>query len=120
MDFGDVERIGLQLPEATVGTSYGTPALLVRGKSFCRLWSESEQRSKGPVEGEVLVVFCDLEAKDSLIEASGGVLFDQEHYSGYAAVLVRLIDADDGLLEDVLEDSYRIKAPKTLVRKLDS
>ena len=119
MDFNDVVRIGSRLPEVTVAISYGTPSLHVRKKSFCRLWGDDENERKGPVAGQVLVVFCELEEKESLIEQSGGVVFDQDHYQGYGAALVRLDDADDALLEDVLLDSYRLKAPKTLVRQLD-
>ena len=118
VNFDDVVRIGTQLPEVEVGTSYRTPALKVGGKSFCRLWGKAENERKGPVEGEVLVAFCEIEAKESLVE-SHDALFDQEHYHGYGALLVRLDDADDELLEDVLEDAYRTVAPARLVRLLD-
>ena len=37
------------LPEVTIGTSYGTPALLVKDKSFVRM-----------KDGETLVVMCAL------------------------------------------------------------
>lgn len=124
VDFDDVVRIGGRLPEVEVSTSYGTPALKVRGKSFCRMWGPDENERKGPVHGDVLVVFCDIDEKPHLIEASDGALFDQEHYHGYGAVLVRLLgleDVDGGeeLLEDVLTESWRIKAPKTLRRRFD-
>ena len=36
--FADVCALAAALPEAAVGTSYGTPALTVRGKAFARLW----------------------------------------------------------------------------------
>ena len=35
--FDDVVRLCANLPSVTVSTSYGTPALKVKGKSFCRL-----------------------------------------------------------------------------------
>ena len=38
----DVVAIGLGLPGVEVGTSYGTPALRVRGKGLCRLRSEPD------------------------------------------------------------------------------
>lgn len=68
---------------------------------------------------EVLVVFCDLEEKPALIESSGGVLFTTPHYDGYGAMLVRLADVDLDDLADVLEDSYRLKAPASLRTLLD-
>lgn len=113
-------RIGSELPEVEVSTSYGTPALKVRGKAFCRLWDDDERARKGPEEeGEVLVVFVDLAEKRAWIETSDGALFDQAHYHGHGAMLVRLDRVDDDLLADVLEQSYRLKAPRTLLRKLD-
>lgn len=114
-------RIGSELPEVEVSTSYGTPALKVRGKAFCRLWGADEHDRKGPeVEGEVLVVFVDLAEKRAWIETSDGALFDQAHYRGHGAMLVRLAQVDEELLLDVLEQSYRLKAPRTLLRRLDA
>lgn len=113
-------RIGSQLPEVEVGTSYGTPALKVRGKAFCRLWGEAERdRKVVDEEGEVLVVFVDVAEKRAWIETSDGALFDQAHYHGHGAMLVRLDVVDEDLLADVLEQSYRLKAPRTLLRRLD-
>jgi hypothetical protein len=120
VDFEDVIRIGSGLPGVEVSTSYGTPELKVRGKSFCRLWGEDERDRKGPeVEGDVLVVFVDVAEKRAWIETSDGALFDQAHYHGHGAMLVRLDAVDEDLLADVIEQSYRIKAPRTLLRRLD-
>ena len=41
------------------------------------------------------------------------------HYHGYPAVLVRLGAIEDDELAEVLEDSWRIKAPKRLVKERD-
>ncbi len=120
MDFRDVVRVGSELPDVEVSTSYGTPALKVRGRSFCRLWGPDESERKGPEPGDVLVVFCDLDEKPMLIESAGGALFDQEHYVGHPALLVRLADVDDALLKDVLTESWRQKAPKRLLGEFDA
>jgi hypothetical protein len=120
VDFDDVVRIGSTFPEVEVSTSYGTPALKVRGKAFCRLWGDDERDRKGPdEEGDVLVVFVDVAEKRAWVETSDGALFDQAHYAGHGAMLVRLDRVDDDLLADVLEQSYRLKAPRTLLRRLD-
>lgn len=117
--FEDVRRLGQALPGVEEAPSYrGMPALKVRGKPFCRLWSPREHDRDGVHDTEVLVVFCDPEKKDMLLEASGGVLFSTAHYDGYPAMLVRLADVDLALLAEVLEDSYRSRAPKHLVRQL--
>lgn len=118
--FDDVRRLGMAWPEVTESTSYGTPSLAVRGKSFCRLWGEREHRRDGVVGSEVLVVFCELDAKGALIEAHEGVLFSTPHYRGYGAMLIRLGDVGPADLADWLEDSYRLKAPAPLVRQLDA
>ena len=116
--FDDVRRLGTGLPEVTESTSYGTAALKVRAKSFCRLWSRREHDRDGVQDSEVLVVFCELDAKPMLLDAHDA-LFSTPHYEGYGAMLVRLDDVDLDDLADWLEDSYRLKAPKTLIRRLD-
>ena len=120
LTFADVAAIGTELPDVTVGTWYGTPGLLVRGKGFCRMWSDREQRRDGVDGTEVLVVRCDVDEKPALIEASGGTLFSTPHYEGHGAMLVRLADVDPADLADHLEDGYRMTAPPTLVRRLDT
>lgn len=115
----DVREIGMRMPEVEESTSYGTPALKVRGRLVCRLWGESEHRRDGVDDTEVIAVHCDLEAKDDLIESSNGVLFSTPHYEGHGMMLIRLADSDLEELAGYLEDSYCLRAPKALLRKLD-
>lgn len=117
--FDDVVRLGLTLPEVAVSTSYGTPALKVRTKSFCRMWSEREHDRDRVHDTEVLVVFCDVDEKRALLDEYPQTLFTTPHYEGYGAMLIRLVDVDRDDLADWLEESYRLKAPATLVRRLD-
>lgn len=116
-----VVRIGLDLPDVAVDQWFGTPALKVRKKSFCRMWSDREHARDGidRADTEVLVVMCDLDEKPALIEAHAA-LFETPHYEGYGAMLVRLDDATDELITDVLEDAWRQKAPFTLLKRLDT
>lgn len=117
--FDDVRAAAAGLPEVEVSTSYGTPALKVRGKSFARLWSEREHNRDDVHDTAVLVVFCDAEEKPHLLAADPDALFSTPHYEGHGAMLVRLDAVGPDDLVDYLEDSYRLKAPKTLVRRLD-
>lgn len=117
--FADVERLAAGLPEVTTSSSYGTPALKVRGKSFCRMWSTREHDRDDVHDTDVLVVFCDIDEKPALLDAFPGVLFSTAHYEGYGAMLIRLAAVEHDDLCDWLEDSYRLKAPVTLVRHLD-
>lgn len=95
------ESIGL--PETTVGTSYGTPALLVKGKSFARMKN-----------AETLVVMCALEEKEMLMELDPSLFFETDHYKGWPAMLVRLSAIDNETLTQRLIAAWREKAPKRL------
>ena len=114
----DIVAIGRELPEAEESTSYGRPALKVRGRSFCRLWGEREHARNGVDDSEVLVVFCELEWKQALLDGSAGVLFTTPHYDGHGSVLVRLADVTLDDLFGYLEASYLLKAPASLRRRL--
>jgi hypothetical protein len=100
-----VARLGMKLglPEITEGTSYGTPALLVRGKSFTRL--------KDP---DTLVLLVPLEQKELLMEMAPEIYFETDHYRGWAAVLIRLSAISDAELSQRLADGWRHRAPKRL------
>ena len=104
--WADVVAIGRALPEVEEGTWYRTPCLRVRKKSFCRLKED----------GETLVVrVVDLQDKEALLRGKPDVYFTTPHYDGYPYVLVRLADADPGELRALLEDAWRVTAPKRLV-----
>ncbi|HEV7276405.1 MAG TPA: MmcQ/YjbR family DNA-binding protein [Devosiaceae bacterium] len=98
---GIAERLGL--PEVDEGTSYGTPAFKVRGKSFARL--------KDP---QTLVLLLPMELKDLLMEMSPDTYFETDHYRGWPAVLVRLMEIDDAELGQRLAEAWQHKAPKRL------
>ncbi len=115
--FDDVVRLCAELPELTVSTSYGTPALKVRGKGFCRLWGPRD-RSKAPVgDAEVLVVFCEPDEKEFLLAESDGSVFTAPHYEGHGTVLVLLDEVEEGLLRALLLESYLLRAPATIRRQ---
>lgn len=115
--FDDVIRLTAYLPEVTVSTSYGTPALKVRQKGFCRLWG-ARDRSKADVgDDEVLVVYCDLDEKEFLLAESDGSIFTAPHYDGHGAVLILLDEIDLGSLANLLLDSYTLRAPASIQRQ---
>jgi hypothetical protein len=94
---------GLGLPEIAEGTSYGTPALLVKGKSFTRL--------KDP---DTLVLLCPQEQKELLMEMAPDIYYETDHYKGWPAVLIRLDAISDKELSQRLADGWRHRAPKRL------
>ncbi|HXU46832.1 MAG TPA: MmcQ/YjbR family DNA-binding protein [Thermoanaerobaculia bacterium] len=98
-------RFALALPGVEEGSCYGTPGLRVKGKFMARLWED----------GETLVVKLDFDRKELLLAAEPDVFFTTDHYRGYPSVLVRLSKIDPDALRGLLEDAWRIAAPKRLL-----
>jgi hypothetical protein len=110
-DWSDVVAVGRTLPEVEEGTWFRTPCLRVRKKSFCRMKED----------GETLVVrVLDLEDKEALLRGQPDVFHTTPHYDGYAYVLVRLAVVERRQLAELLEDAWRIVAPKRLLAAHDA
>jgi hypothetical protein len=101
-----VRRAAELLPEVEEGTSYGTPALFVRGKFFARLWED----------GETLVVRADFDSRDAMLMAHPTLFYLTDHYRAYPAVLVRLGRISPSRLAVVLADAWEFVAPRSLVK----
>jgi hypothetical protein len=106
--FARVRTAAAHLPEVEESTSYGTPSLKVRGKSFARL-----------KDADTLVVMCAVEEKEMLMEVDPKVYFETDHYKGWPAVLVRLKAIRAAQLRHRIEQAWRFRAPKRLVAKFD-
>lgn len=107
-------------PGVTADKWYGTPGLKAGGKGFARMWSEREYRRDEVDDADVLVVMCDVDEKQALIDASDGSLFSTSHYEGHGAMLVRLNDVQPDELIGYLEDAYRLKATPKLLADFDN
>jgi hypothetical protein len=103
-----VLRCAAHLPEVERSTSYGTPSLNVRSKSFCRMKEKMDA---------VLVVMVPLGLKEALIEAEPEKYFETPHYAGYPAMLVRLDAVSDDELTTRLECAWAEKAPLKLKKE---
>lgn len=108
-DPATVRHIVASLPGTEEGTSYGTASWKVRGKFFARLRDSDT----------VLVAKVDKGEKRLLMESEPEIFFQTPHYEGYGYVLVRLAAIDDDELAEVLEDAWRLAAPKRLVNEHD-
>jgi hypothetical protein len=106
----DVEAIGLRYPEVERTTWFGTPSLKVAGKGMCRLRTDPDA---------LVIRVLDLGDREALLKGQPDVFFTTPHYDGYPYVLVRLEEIDDTQLEELIEDAWRIRAPKRLVREHD-
>ena len=103
----DLVALARELPEFDESTSYGRPALKVRGKMFAALRTDPD----------AIVVRCDIEEKPLLLDARADILFETPHYHGWPYMLIRL-DASRDDIREFLTDSWLIAAPKKLAREL--
>jgi hypothetical protein len=102
----DVIAIGSRFPGVEVTTSYGTPALKVRQKFMCRLRTDPDA---------LVLRVSDLGEREALLQGQPEAFFTTPHYDGYPAVLVRLEEVDPTELAELIEEAWRIRAPKRLV-----
>ena len=108
MKFETVRRLALALPDVEERTSYGQPAFYVRrGKLFARLHPEGD-----------LVLRIDLDARDLLVEASGGTFYVTDHYRNHPFVLVTLATVRRAELGEQLEQAWALAAPPRLLSQL--
>jgi hypothetical protein len=109
MTFEQVRLLALALPKAVDGTSYGTPAFKVSGKLFARLHQD----------GQSLVVKIDPGERTMRMKADPETFYITDHYLNYHWILVRISSVDPDDLRDLLEDAWRLSAPKRLVSGYD-
>lgn len=106
--YDTVCELAARLPEVEQGTSYGTPALKVRGKLFVRLKED----------GDTIVLRTDSFEREHLMSTAPQTFFITDHYRDYPWVLVRLATVDIAQLRELLEDAWRRVAPKKLITTL--
>ena len=114
----DVRRIALALPEVHEEPGF---SFTVGGKGFAWPWMERLDPKKARVPNPEVIgvrVANELE-KQALLSLDTDAFFTEPHYDGYPAVLVRLPDIELGLLEKVLSDAWRCRAPRKLAATLE-
>jgi hypothetical protein len=107
--YDEVKAVALALPEVAESTSYGTPALKVRGKLMLRLREDHE----------TLVIRTSWENRERLMTIEPGVYFLTDHYRAYPWVLARLQNLAPEVLPALIESAWREAAPKTLLKRRD-
>jgi hypothetical protein len=111
LSWDDVVTIASGLPEVEQSTSYGTPSLKVKGKSFARLRTEAEGG---------LVLMCQLDEKEALLASGDPAFYTTPHYDGYGAILVDLEKVSRQQLTELIEDAWRERAPVRLRKAFDA
>ena len=113
---GDVRRIALSLPETTEDSNGFR--FFVAGKAFAWSWLEriDPKRARVPNPDVIAITVGNEFEKESLIDMNPAVFFTEPHYDGYPAILVRLPAVNLDLLELVLTQAWRLRAPKRLLK----
>ncbi|HJV09218.1 MAG TPA: MmcQ/YjbR family DNA-binding protein [Acidimicrobiales bacterium] len=111
-----VRRLCLALPEATERLSHGAPTWFVRGKKTFVMYLD-DHHSDGR-----LALWCAAppEVQPALVREEPERFFVPPYVGGRGWLGVRLdIDVDWEEVAGIVEDAYRVVAPKRLVAALD-
>jgi hypothetical protein len=118
----DVSRIALSLPEAVESDMRGQRAWKVKDKLFVweRPLRQSDLKALGDAapDGPILGARVEhLIAKEALIADDPSVFFTTPHFDGYPAVLIRLDEISNEILEEVIIEAWLARAPKRLAQR---
>ncbi len=103
--FDTLRVLALALPGVEEGTSYGTPALKVKGKLMARLKED----------GESVVLVVGFDNREILMQANPETFYITDHDRNYPSVLVHLTRVTPEELQSVVELTWRNVAPRRLV-----
>lgn len=103
--YDTVVRLAREFPGVEESTSYGTPALKVRGTLLARLREDND----------TLVLKTSFVDRDLLLRADPKTYFLTDHYRNYQCVLVRLSRIRPAELRDRLEEAWRRVASKSML-----
>lgn len=120
VDAAAVRRLAGALPEVEDNSNEVRLAFAVAGKGFAWSFNERVHPKKPRIPRlNILAVRCAFETKEMLIAAAPDRFFDDDHYRGFPAVLVRLDAIDEDELAGLLRGGWRAQAPKTLVKRVE-
>lgn len=104
--FQRVQKLGLELPDVEVSTTYGSPALKVRGKWFACI---AIHKSAEPNSLAVRVSFIE---RDLRLSYEPETYYSGPHYAGHEVVLARLSRIDDDALRELLRTGVAFVSAK--------
>lgn len=99
--FEMIRRLGLSLPNVEEGTSYGSPALKVKGRAFVWLHRERDK----------IVLRMPFDSREELMAADPETYFITDHYRDYPCILVSLAHVHRDALLELLQTAYRAASP---------
>ena len=118
VDPDTLRRLALALPEAEDHSGEARFVFEVAGKGFAWTYMMRVDPKKPRVaQPDVLAVRCAMDRKEMLIEAAPDRFFQDDHYRGYTGVLIRLAVIEPDELAGLLQEAWRMVAPKPLLAK---
>jgi len=106
MSIDQARQLALALPEAVERDHHGRPSFRVSGRIFATLWTD-----------RAMNVMAGADRIRAAAEDQPGVCSEFFWGKRLAAVQVDLEGVAPGLLEDLLDDAWRAKAPAGLLRE---
>jgi hypothetical protein len=103
--YDTIRRLGLTLPNVAESTSYGTPALKVKGKLFVRLHQDLDK----------IVLKMPFERRAELMAGDPEIYFITDHYRDYPWVLVSLAHVHSDALLDLMRIAHRAASTEKTV-----
>jgi hypothetical protein len=103
-----VRRIGLKMPGVEASIRYDGSEVLKAGGSFMAAIATDES-----AEAETLVVRCELDDRELLLEDAPETYYVTDYYAKYPLVLVRLSEVTDDALRDLLSVSRKMALQKS-------
>ncbi len=104
--FKSVDAIGRTLPDVAVTTTWGQPALKVRGKMFVCMASHKS------AEPNTLVAMMDFADRDALVADDPETYYLKPHYLNYPCILARLGRVRLDALRDLVTGAHRYVSAK--------
>jgi len=110
MTRGEVRRLALALPEATEAPHFAAWSFRVRGKIFATV----------PPDGGTLHIFVDADAVRAAVGADPASFEELRWGKKLAGVKVSLAAVRQAAVRDLLEASWRARAPKKVAAAFDA
>jgi hypothetical protein len=109
VSYKTVCHLALALPGVEEGVSKGAPALRVRGKLMAHLQPDNDS----------LLIKIDYFKRDILLHAEPETFYVTDFYRCHPMIFVRLSAVNRKMMHDLLEQAWRLTAPKRMVEAYD-
>ena len=108
--FDRVRAIALTFPAVEDSLTFGSPSLKVNGKYLAQIWQD----------GESLILSMEIVERDMWLQAEPNIFFITDHFRDWPGVLIHMDQINDDLLHDLIEQTWRRRAPKKVIKAYDA